>query len=329
MKRILVFAGYFLGAALAGAAGAAMFAAAGGLQAPRHDAAPQATSTAAYEDLRASLSHLAQELSALKSQVAELSQKPREEMERQMTRQATGDDALVTAVARVMPSVVSIVATKEVPRLRVEYVNPFGNDPFFRGFDIRIPVYRQEGTEKKKIGAASGFLVTRRGLIITNRHVVADPEAEYTVLLSDGTQKTAEVRYRDPAHDLALLDIEGDGYPAAPLGDASRLRLGERVAAIGNALGEYANSVSTGIVSGLDRTIVARGANGEPVTLKGIIQTDAAINPGNSGGPLINLRGEVVGVNVATVIGSENISFSIPINEAKRLLARFINEGRP
>ncbi len=157
---------------------------------------------------------------------------------------------------------------------------------------------------------------------------MADPNAEYTVLLSDGSQKRAQVRYRDPVHDLALLNIEGGGYPAAPLGDASLLRLGERVAAIGNALGEYANSVSTGIVSGLNRTVVARGANGTPVTLRGVLQTDAAINPGNSGGPLINLRGEVVGVNVATVAGSENIGFSIPINEVKRVLAEVIREAR-
>ncbi len=229
--------------------------------------------------------------------------------------------SLTVAVAKVIPAVVSIVISEAVPQLQVQYENPFGNDPNFQGFNIQIPVYQQVGTTTERVGAGTGFLISPNGYILTNRHVIIDPSASYTVLLSNGTQKIASVIYKDPNNDIAILKISGSGYPSATLGDSSTLQLGQTVAAIGNALGQYSNSVSTGIISGLDRSVQAQDANGTTEQLTGIIQTDAAINPGNSGGPLLDLNGDVVGVNVATVIGSNNISFSIPINSVKSVIA--------
>ncbi len=186
---------------------------------------------------------------------------------------------------------------------------------------MQVPVYTQKGTEHKKVGAGTGFIVSADGFILTNKHVVADDSADYTVLLSNGKQKPAKVIFKDPSNDLAVVKIEGSGYPAVTLGDSNSLKLGQAVFAVGNALGEYSNSVSVGVISGLNRTVQASDSSNNSVeTLNGIIQTDAAINPGNSGGPLSNLNGEVLGVNVATSQGASNISFSIPINQVKQTI---------
>jgi serine protease Do len=228
--------------------------------------------------------------------------------------------SLTTAVSKVVPAVVSVVISEEVPKLQVHYENPFGDDPNFQGFNIQIPVYQQVGTTTQEVGAGSGFLVRSNGYILTNKHVIIDPNASYTILLSNGAQKTAKVVYKDPNNDVAVLKIDGTGYPTVSLGDSSSVQLGETVAAIGNALGEYNNSVSTGIISGLNRSVQAQDENGNVENLNGIIQTDAAINPGNSGGPLLDLNGNVVGINVATVAGANNIGFAIPINSVKAAL---------
>ncbi len=241
---------------------------------------------------------------------------PSEEVQkRQAVVAASQDDLLTAAVANVSPAVVSIVITKDVPQLEVVYENPFGNDPFFKDFGFKVPRYRQKGTVSQKVGAGTGFLVSTDGYIVTNRHVVVDTQATYTVLLSTGEQKSAQVIFKDQGNDLALVKIAGSGYPAVNLGSSRDLKLGQSVFAVGNALGEYNNSISVGVVSGLDRDITAGGES-----LKGVIQTDAAINPGNSGGPLVDLGGKVVGVNVATVQGASSISFSIPIDQVKSLV---------
>lgn len=242
---------------------------------------------------------------------------------REIIREKSQEDELTSAVAKASPAVVSIVVSKDVPQLEVTYKNPFGDDPNFGNFGFRIPVYRQKGTVRQKVGAGTGFLVTSNGLIVTNRHVVADQSASYTVLLSDGTQLAGKVVYLDTYNDLALVKIEGNNFAKIDLGDSSKLKLGQSVLAIGNALGEYNNSVSTGIVSGLNRSIEASGAGGKE-SLNGVIQTDAAINPGNSGGPLLDLSGKALGVNVATVRGSNNISFAIPINDVKKIIENFV-----
>jgi serine protease Do len=240
-----------------------------------------------------------------------------------VTTTASADLSVTAAVAKVAPAVVSVVISKEVPKLQVVYQNPFGDDPRFRDYNIRIPTYQQNGTELQQVGAGTGFLVRSDGYIVTNRHVVDDPNAEYTVLLSTGAQKTAKVVYRDQNSDVALIKIDGTGYTTIPLGDSSKLQLGQTVAAIGNALGQYNNSVSVGIVSGLNRTVEAYDdQTGSTEKLSGVIQTDAAINLGNSGGPLFDLSGKAIGVNVVTAIGANSIAFAIPINVVKTIIAK-------
>ncbi|MDO8510462.1 MAG: trypsin-like peptidase domain-containing protein [bacterium] len=234
------------------------------------------------------------------------------------------DELLTSAVSKAAPAVVSIVVSKDVPRLEIQYVNPFGDDPFFRDVGFRVPVYRQVGTEKQQIGAGTGFFIRSDGYILTNRHVVNDTQAEYVALLASGEKKTATVVYRDSTHDLAILKISGKGFPVIVLGHSSKLQLGQTVAAIGNALGEYNNTVSVGIISGLNRTIQAQDSQGRVETLSGVIQTDAAINRGNSGGPLLDLSGFAIGVNVAMEQGANNIAFSIPISVAKSIAGKVL-----
>ncbi len=235
--------------------------------------------------------------------------------------QKSQSQLLQDAVAKVTPAVVSIVESQVVPLLQVTYENPFGNDPFFQGFSMQVPVYQQVGTTTKQVSAGTGFIVRANGYIVTNKHVVPDANATYTVLLASGKQREGTVVWRSSTQDLAVVKIAGSGYTSMPLGDSSTLQLAQSVFAIGNALGEYSNSVSVGVISGLNRSITASDDQGNAETLTGIIQTDAAINPGNSGGPLVDLTGEAVGVNVAMVQGSQNIGFSLPIKEVVHALA--------
>jgi len=255
---------------------------------------------------------------------AELKGRPVEVVRREIIKEGVStNDLLVEAVSRIAPAVVSVVVSKDVPQFEITYVNPFGDDPFFKDFDIRIPQYRRKGTTEQKVGAGTGFIISNQGYIVTNRHLVDDLSARYTVLLSSGLQKEAQVLYRDNEIDIAVLKVEGSGYPTVVLGDSDKLKLGQSVFAIGNALGEYNNSVSVGVISGLNRNLEAFGVAGSE-KLRNVIQTDAAINPGNSGGPLANLNGEVVGVNVAYNRNAENIGFSIPINAIKAIIAPYL-----
>jgi len=272
-------------------------------------------------DLKKTLSSLNTQIATVSTVASSTSTSVAELGRREQVVAKSQDQLLQDAVARVSPAVVSIVESREVPLLQVSYENPFGNDPFFQGFGLQVPVYQQVGTTTQKVSAGTGFLVRSNGYIVTNKHVVPDTNATYTVLLSNGKQKVGDVIWRSPTEDLAVLKIAGSGYATVPLGDSGTLALGESVFAVGNALGEYNNSVSVGIVSGLNRNITASNDQGGTETLNGIIQTDAAINPGNSGGPLVNLEGQAVGVNVATVQGSQNIGFSLPISKVRSALA--------
>jgi len=274
------------------------------------------------------LAVLQQQFTQLQNRVEEVSKEKsvvkesiikEETVRREVVREKSQEELLTAAVAKIVPSVVSVIVSKEVPQLEVVYVNPFGDDPFFKDFGVRVPMYRQNGTQIQKVGAATGFLINNDGYILTNRHVAEDTTAQYTVLLSNGTQQNAQVVYKDPDIDMAILKIGGSGYASVQFGDSGILKIGQSVFAVGNALGEYNNSVSVGIVSGLNRDIQASGSSGTQ-QLSGVIQTDAAINPGNSGGPLVDLQGQVIGMNVATVVGSQNISFSIPINSVKKII---------
>lgn len=172
------------------------------------------------------------------------------------------------------------------------------------------------GTMKQSSGG-SGFIVRSDGLIVTNKHVVSSDTAQYKVTLESGKSYDATIQARDPGTDLALVKINATGLPTVELGDSGKVSLGQNVIAVGNTLGEYQNTVTTGIISGLDRSITASDGAGASEKLDGLIQTDAAINPGNSGGPLVNMYGQVVGINTAVDTQAQSVGFAIPINSVK------------
>lgn len=229
-------------------------------------------------------------------------------------------------VETVNPAVVSIVISKDVPVYEDGYTSPFG---FSWPFSLRTPNQKQVGTEKRDVGGGSGFFVTSDGYVVTNAHVVSDEEAIYTVFTNGGDEYEAEVIARDPILDIALLKIDSKEEVAfLQFGDSSAIKLGQSVIAIGNALAEFQNSVSVGVISGLSRSIEAGDGVGRSEQLENVIQTDAAINPGNSGGPLLNTHGEVIGVNVAVASGSENIGFALPGNAVKAAVDSIREHGR-
>jgi len=236
--------------------------------------------------------------------------------------QTTQEEKIIQVVEDVSPAVVSIIVTKDVSIIEQYYTNPFeGFEEFFgQPFELQVPEYRQEGTEKKEIGGGTGFIVSQDGTIITNAHVVSDEEADYTVFTNDGEKYSAEVLARDSFRDLAVIKIKLEGvktFSTVELGNSDNLQIGQTVIAIGNALGEFRNTVSVGVISGLGRQVTASGG-GMVETLEDVIQTDAAINSGNSGGPLLNLKGEVIGINFAMAQAAQNIGFAIPVNKAKK-----------
>ncbi len=178
-------------------------------------------------------------------------------------------------------------------------------------------------------GAGTGFIITSDGLVLTNKHVVSDANATYTVILADGTSYDASVKSIDAFQDIAVLKIDARNLPVVDLGDSDELKVGQWVVAVGNALGKYQNSVTVGVVSGRNRKIEASDASGaNSETLDNMIQTDAAINPGNSGGPLVNLKGQVVGINTAVASDAQGIGFAIPINAAKTAIDSIKRTGR-
>lgn len=254
---------------------------------------------------------------------------PAPKIEEQEAAFVSEEEMIIAAVKKVSPSVVSIIITKDLPIMETYYYNPFEEFKEFFGdnFGIEIPQQRQNGTERTEIGGGTGFIVSEDGLILTNKHVVLDEEADYTVLTNEGESFDAQVLARDPFQDIAILKIETDRkLPVVELADSDKLQIGQSVIAIGNVLGEFRNSVSVGIVSGLGRTITASSGDFSEV-LDNIIQTDAAINKGNSGGPLLNLRGEVIGINTAVDLTAENVGFAIPIGKAKRDIVQVKETG--
>jgi len=233
--------------------------------------------------------------------------------------------AVIDAVKKASPAVVSITVSKYVPILEQCPSSPFSDLPpefqqFFGGgmggnFSTPCDTGKKE---LQDVGGGSGFIISSNGLILTNKHVVSDTNASYTVLTNDGKKYSAKVLARDPVQDLAVVKIEAENMPTVELGDSDAVELGQTAIAIGNALGEFRNTVSIGVISGLSRTVTAGGATYGQETIQGVIQTDAAINPGNSGGPLLNLRGQVIGINTAMASGAQSIGFAMPINRAKR-----------
>lgn len=199
--------------------------------------------------------------------------------------------AVITAVERTMPAVVKIQS-------------------------------RTGGLFGGSSGVGSGFIFDPDGWILTNRHVVRGAE-ELTVILNDSRQFPAEIIGEDTLTDLAIIKVDAEGLPAATLGSSEDLKQGQLAIAIGNPLGEFENTVTTGVISGLGRRIVAGGPlpdDAEPLT--NLIQTDAAINQGNSGGPLVDSAGQVIGINTAVNEDAQGIGFAIPIDVAKPILAQ-------
>lgn len=251
----------------------------------------------------------------------------------------------IEVVKKTAPAVVSIIISKLMPQVKQLALmpdfkhhsqfgiplpeQPLGNGDghdVHPGHELEMP---GNDHHKVKVGGGSGFIVHPDGLILTNKHVVYDTDAEYTVLLNDEREFPAKVLSRDPINDVAVLKIEAKNLPAVQLGDSHNIELGQTVVAIGNALGLFSNTVSKGIVSGLGRKIsAALGQEGLIENLRHVIQTDVAINQGNSGGPLVNLEGEVVGINTAIIFGAQNIGFALPINWAKRDLDDLMRLGR-
>ena len=188
--------------------------------------------------------------------------------------------------------------------------------------DLFGQTYQQEA-------AGTGFIITNDGLILTNKHVASDVNATYTVIMSDGKTYDAKVQSQDPFQDLAVIKIDAKNLPVVELGDSDQLAIGQWVVAVGNALGKFDNSVTVGVVSAKNRKIDATDQNGSSSeTLDGLLQTDAAINSGNSGGPLVNLKGQVVGINTAVASNAQSIGFAIPINDAKSAIESIKSTGR-
>lgn len=219
-----------------------------------------------------------------------------------------------------LPSVVTIgikATTQTQDQVQLNPLDPFA--PL-----QRIPGKKQ--TIEQNIG--SGFIISSDGLIITNRHVVETEDATYKVLTNDGKEYDVQKIYRDTLNDLAIVKIDAAGLKALPIGDSSKLKLGMAAIAIGTPLGEFKNTVTTGIISGLGRGIDAGSPfEGYVEKLDNVIQTDAAINPGNSGGPLLNSSGEVIGVNTAVSQQGQNLGFAIPSNVVKDLVENFNKRG--
>lgn len=231
------------------------------------------------------------------------------------------EDKRVRIIKEIYSAVVSVIATKDIPVVEQYYIDPLGDGALkdFRSFfpDVQIPQYRQKGTEKRQVSGGTGFFISKDGLILTNKHVVEDVEAQYSVMPNDGSKLDVKVLARDPIQDIAVLKAEGGNFNFIPLGDSDAINIGQEVIAIGNVLGEFQNTVSVGVVSGLNRNITAQGSVSGPESLRGLIQTDAAINPGNSGGPLLDLSGRVIGINTARA-QADNVGFALAINLAKK-----------
>lgn len=256
-----------------------------------------------------------------------------EEIAQKGTIKIEEESSTTDAVAKVSPAVVSIIISKDLSK----YYNNTGNNifPFDNFFDFGFPFNTPKNNTNKsnekniqEIGGGTGFIISSDGLILTNKHVVSDNEAEYTVLTNDGEKYSAKVLGQDPVNDIALVKIEAKDLPIVELGDSDSIKLGQTVIAIGNALSEFRNTVTKGIISGINRRVTAGGGTIGTEVIEEAIQTDAAINPGNSGGPLINLAGQVIGVNTAVSQAGQLIGFAIPINLAKNVIDSIKQYGR-
>lgn len=236
-----------------------------------------------------------------------------------VTQKILNEEGVVIDVADKASVGVVTVAVEREHRVIEPIESPFG----FFGFGLD-----SGKTEVIEQDIGSGFVV-EGGMVVTNKHVVSDTQASYKVIDYNDEEYVVEKIYRDPINDLAILQIAGgDKLKTLELGDSDSLKVGQFVIAIGTALGEFRHTVTTGVVSGLGRGIVAGDGFSDFEQLDNVIQTDAAINPGNSGGPLLNSAGQVIGVNVAVSSSGENIGFALPINVVRESLENFEVTGR-
>lgn len=229
------------------------------------------------------------------------------------------EKTVINVVKESTPSVVTVAATSNQQDLFNDEQDPFG---FFGP-------PQENNNEPQNIG--SGFIISQDGFIVTNKHVVSDTETSYSVVTSDKKRYTVDKIYRDPLNDIAIVKINPgtDHLKPLTLGDSSKLQVGQTVIAIGTPLGEFNNTVTTGVISGLGRGITAGSPyEGFAERLDNVIQTDAAINPGNSGGPLLDSSGQVIGVDTAVSQSGQNIGFALPINVIKESLNNFNNTGQ-
>jgi len=231
-----------------------------------------------------------------------------------INQKVLNEESIVIDVAeKVSPSVVTV--TIQTPKRRVLQFSPFG------GFTQGV-----EGGDEQDIG--SGFVVSKDGFIVTNKHVVSNTQASYKVVTKDGKEYEVKEIQKDPSNDIAILKIDANDLTPIELGSSSNLKVGQFVVAIGTALGEFRHTVTTGVISGLGRGITAGSVyEGYVERLDDVIQTDAAINPGNSGGPLLDSTGRAIGINVAVAQGAQNVGFAIPIDVVSKSLESFKSDG--
>ncbi len=262
--------------------------------------------------------------------------------------QAATSGGIVDVVKNASPAVVSITVSQKLADIQSQndpMANSNSDDPFFGFFGSGFgqnssgssgnssstsSAPQGNPNDYEAVAAGSGFFVSSDGLILTNKHVVSIANAKYTVTTSDGKTYDATVAATDPINDLALVQISISNAPTLQLSDSSTIQIGQQVIAIGNSLGEYQNTVTSGIVSGIGRNITAGedGEEGSGEELDGVIQTDAAINPGNSGGPLLNSVGQVIGVNTAVDSEGQLVGFAIPSNFAAKDISSFQSQGK-
>lgn len=245
----------------------------------------------------------------------------------------TEESVTINIVKNVGPSVVTI--SEDASPQSNSNQSPFDLGPFGGFlFPNQTPPDQSGPSQPQPQSIGSGFIVTSDGLIVTNKHVVSDTGGKYTVVTSDDKKYTVQKIYRDPLNDIAIVKIDpsenpGSNLKPAVLGDSSKLQVGQYAVAIGTALGEFRNTVTTGVVSGLGRGITAGDQFvGEAEQLNNVIQTSAPINPGNSGGPLVNSAGQVIGINTAVAQNGQNIGFALPINTVKDSLSNFNQTGQ-
>ena len=229
------------------------------------------------------------------------------------------ENVIIDVVDKASPSVVTVGISQARRAGDIFNFNPF--DPSSQ---------QQRGSSQQiEQDIGSGFVISEDGLIVTNKHVVSVSNVKYRVILKDNKSFDVIKTYRDPDNDLAILKIDATGLTPIELGDSDKIKVGQMAIAIGTALGEFRNTVTTGVISGVGRGITAGSEyDGGAEKLDNVIQTDAAINPGNSGGPLLNSSGQVIGVNTAVSADGQGIGFALPINVVKEAVNNFNTTGQ-